>query len=315
MRKLRYVCAQPAIRYYAWHIEVMLNNFLKNGISPEQIHILAAVKPNEMPLDWDNLRKKYKDVGFYFYEDTRTSKQLSYVSSVRPHILTKHFTQFPELKNDAIFYHDCDMVFTKPVNWDKFLDDDVWYLSDTVNYIDSTYIKSKKYGIYDKMCEIIGISTDIPEQNKKDSGGAQYIMKNIDAAYWEKVENDCMELYNFFNGHLIAFPKTETYNPIQMWTADMWAVLWNAWYFGHTVKVVPEMKFAWPMHDIDDWDKCDIFHNAGVVAGKQNDLFNKTIYHSTLPYNVSLNDFDIQKCSYRYVEELLETAKNSCLVR
>lgn len=313
MRNLRYICVQPAIPYYTWQVEVMINNFLKNGISPSQIQIIGALTPQGLlPIAWDTLRRQYPDVGFFFYKDTR--HEPSYISSIRPNALKQHFTQYPELKNDAIFYHDCDMIFTKPVNWDKFLEDDVWYLSDTTSYIKADYIKSKRYGVYEAMCEIVGISESIPESNNQDSGGAQYLMKNVDAKFWEKVEDDCEALYKFFKQHLIAFPKSDDYHPIQMWTADMWAVLWNAWYFNHTVKVVPEMKFTWPMHRLADWTDCDIYHNAGVVSGQENGMFNKSLYVSKLPYDLVLENFAPEKCSYRYVQEIIETAKTSCLL-
>jgi hypothetical protein len=312
MKELIYICAQPATQYFTWQVEVMINNFLKNGISPNQIQIIAAEKPGQILDSWDKLRRKYSDVGFFFYEDTRKSPV--YISSLRPHILAKHFEIFPELKDKAIFYHDCDMVFTKPVDWNKFLEDDVWYLSDTNSYISAGYIKSKKYGIYERMCEIIGVPFDIPSDNEKDSGGAQYIMKNVDAEFWKKVEMDCEELYKFFQQHLMAFPQSPTYHPIQMWTADMWAVLWNAWYFNHTAKVVPEMQFTWPMHNITDWERRSIYHNAGVTAANTGMLF-KAKYTQTLPYDVVLEDFNSDNCSYKYVQEILETAKNSCLLR
>lgn len=314
MKNLRYICAQPAIPYYAWQVEVMINNFLKNGISPSQIQIIGCLTSQGLlPTDWDNLRRKYFEVQFFFYKDTRIDP--SYISSIRPNALKQHFAEYPELKNDVIFYHDCDMIFTKPVNWNKFLDDDVWYLSDTISYINADYIKSKKYGMYEAMCEIVGIPASVPESHNKDSGGAQYIMKNVDAQFWEKVEDDCESLYKFFKRHLIAFPKSDDYHPIQMWTADMWAVLWNAWYFNHTVKVVPEMKFAWPMHTPTDWTKCDIYHNAGVVSGQENGMFNKSLYISKFPHDLVLEDFAPETCSYRYVQEIIETTKTSCLLK
>jgi hypothetical protein len=40
------------------------------------------------------------------------------------------------------------------------------------------------------MCEIVGIDTIIPKLMNSNSGGAQYILKNIDWQYWEKVELD-----------------------------------------------------------------------------------------------------------------------------
>jgi hypothetical protein len=219
------------------------------------------------------------------------------------------------LVNEAIFYHDCDIVFTQPVSWEQFCDDDVWYLSDTASYIGANYIKSKKFGVYERMCEIIGIPENVPEENEIDSGGAQYIMKNVDATFWDKVERDSEKLYEFFIHHLKAFPESSTYHPIQMWTADMWAVLWNAWYFNHKTKVVPEMEFSWPVHPIHDWEKKKIFHNSGVIPEQiKHGIFYKGNYMNKLPYNIQPTDFSMERCTYKYVEEILETSQNSCLL-
>jgi len=295
------MCVQPATVYYAWQVDVMIHNFLKNGIGPEQIQIVAVTR--EVESSWQQLQRKYPTVSFFFYEDTRTSR--TYISSIRPHVLTKHFEKYPELKDCAIFYHDCDMVFTKPVNWDKFLTDDVWYLSDTISYIAAPYIKSKKFGVYENMCEIVGIDQTVPEVNEKNSGGAQYIMKNVDATFWTKVERDSEELYKFFQQHLAQHPQSSEYHPIQMWTADMWAVLWNAWYFNHTVQVVKEMEFCWPGNDIKKWDTHDIYHNAGVTdSGRK--LFHKSRYIQKFPIGLDIEAFDNSKCTIKYINEIQE---------
>ena len=254
----------------------------------------------------------YNYVRFFFYNDDRVNP--IYISSIRPHILKKHFAAYPELKNDAILYHDCDIILTKPVNWNHLLHDDIWYLSDTRFYIAASYIKSKKFGIYEEMCKIIGIDEAIPEANELNSGGAQYLMKNIDAEYWQKVEDDCNKLYQFFLDHLKEHPQTPEYHPIQKWTADMWAVLWNAWYFKHEVKVVPEMEFAWPMQGLDQWEKCNILHNAGVLDADHERMFFKGRYINKLPYDMNTDTFKRDLCSYKYIEAIMDTAKKSCLV-
>ena len=313
MKNLRYISAQPAIEYYTWQVEVMINNFIKHGINGNNIDIVCSIQNDHIPDNWKKLAERYNYVRFFFYNDERIDK--TYISSIRPHILKKHFEKYPELKDDAIFYHDCDIILTQVPKWDKFLDDDIWYLSDTRYYISAEYIKSKKCGIYERMCEIICIDENIPADNELNSGGAQYLMKNIDAAYWEKVEQDCVTLYQFFLDHLKLFPESHTYHPIQKWTADMWAVLWNGWYFKHEVKVVPEMEFAWPMQGLDMWEKCTILHNAGVVgeSADKEKYFFKGRYMSTTPYNIKLEDFKENTCSYKYVEEILETAKITAL--
>ena len=315
MKNLRYISAQPATEYYMWQVEVMINNFIKNGINGNDIDIVCGIKNGIVPDDWRKLANHYNYVRFFFYEDDKVDPH--YPSTLRPNILKKHFLKYPELSNEAIFYHDCDIVFTQSVDWSHLLNDDIWYCSDTTSYVGANYIKSKKYGIYERMCEIVGIDEEIPQQHEAHSGGAQYIMKNIDHTFWEKVEHDCTTLYQFFLDHLKAFPESPKYHPIQKWTADMWAVLWNAWYFGHETKVVKEMEFIWPMWKITDWENIKIFHNAGVVnnSAESERLFYKGKYVSgKLPYDIQLDDYNETMSTYNYVKEILETAKLSCLV-
>ena len=308
---LRYICAQPAIPYYTWQVEVMVNNFIKNGVPPNNIDIVLATSPATDLTKWKVLRDNYPEVGFHFYEDDRVNPV--YISSVRPNVLKKHFEKFPDLVNEAIFYHDCDIVLTQPQNWDKFLGDDIWYCSNTVSYVGARYVKSKGMGIYEDMCEIIGIPTNVPSDNEHNSGGAQYIMKNVDAAFWEKVEKDSEELTKYFVNHAAKNKYPPEYHPIQAWTADMWAVLWNAWYFGHTVQVPTELDFCWPMDHVSKWDTHKIFHNSGVVSTSEGMLY-KGLYMNILPYNLQLDDFDATKCSYRYAQEIVETSQTTALL-
>jgi hypothetical protein len=289
----------------------MINNFIKNGVNPSSIDIVLGTS-SATPLDkWKIMQNAYPEVGFHFYEDDRVKPV--YISSIRPNILKKHFAKFPELANDAIFYHDCDIALTRPPNWDKFLDDDIWYCSDTAGYVGARYIKSKEMGIYEDMCNLIGIPTNVPEENEKNSGGAQYIMKNVDAAFWEKVEKDSEGLYAYFLSHARTNQYPPTYHPIQSWTSDMWAVLWNAWYFGHTVNTPVELEFCWPTEGINAWDAHALFHNSGVVNANQK-MFFKPMYTQSLPYTIQLDSFDTNYCSYRYVQEIVETSTRSCLV-
>jgi hypothetical protein len=311
---LRYICAQPATTYYSWQVEVMINNFIKNGINPNNIDIVCSLEPTQnIPNDWGKLRNHYNYVRFFFYHDTR--QKPCYISSIRPNILKQHFAAHPYLKDEAIFYHDCDMVFTKPVDWGHLLTDDTWYLSDTRFYIGTDYIKSKKYGIYERMCEIVGIDEAIPAQNELDSGGAQYIMKNIDDTFWEKVERDSEKLYQFFLDHLKAFPTgcLGGYHPIQKWTADMWAVLWNAWYFGHKTIVHKDLEFVWATQEKRLWDSLIIYHNAGITSNEADKYFYKGEYINKLPYNIE-NIYSSDTATHMYVNEILETAQRSCLI-
>lgn len=308
---MKFVCSQPTTRYYAWQVEVMLNNFLHYGVSPEQIHIVSAYVGSPS-LEWYKLEKHFKNVNFFFYPDTRVDQ--TYVSSIRPNTLKKHFKQFPELVDDTIFYHDCDILLTNPFNYEKFIKDDIWYLSDTTSYISSEYIKSKGYNIFEEMCKII----DIPpkevirrERISGGSGGAQYIMKNITHLFWHKVEIDSTLLFKYFINKAEQCDKQD-YHSIQMWTADMWAVLWNAWLFGHKTIVHEDLNFAWPSQSYDAIDRLNLYHNSGVTEEQQR-FFRKTDFKYRLPYGADLTVSD-RVSNYFYWEWVQKTAKNSCLI-
>ena len=88
----------------------------------------------------------------------------------------------------------------------------------------------------------------------------------------------------------------------------MWAVLWNAWYFGYKTKIVKELDFVFATDEIDRLKETKILHNAGVT--NQEYLFNKAKYTNRAPFNDDLSFVSDKYCSYRYVQEILETKKN-----
>jgi hypothetical protein len=319
MKNLRYICVQPRLLYYAWQVEVMINNFIEQGINPNNIDIVVAWNPTdetstpENKTLWDKLASHYNTVRFFFYQDTR-QHPIHYISSIRPNALKQHFAAHPELKDEVIFYHDCDIVFTKPPDLRKFLEDKIWYLSNTNSYLNHSYITSKGEDVYSKMCEIVGIDPLIPKLMNSNSGGAQYILKNIDAEFWEKVERDCETLYYEIN-QLNNKKKEEdpTHHELQIWCADMWAVLWNGWLYGNETKVVSELDFSWGTDPIERWDRTLIYHNAGITCscGRQ---FYKAAYINSLPYSIVQEGYKDTTCGYNYVKEILKTAKKSCLI-
>ena len=105
--------------------------------------------------------------------------------------------------------------------------------------------------------------------------------------------------------------KHEVDYPIQKWTAGMWSLLWNAWYFGNEVKIASEMNFCWATDNIDMWDVTQFMHNAGVTEDRAG-LFYKGGYTNTLPYNKSLN-INESKCSYEYYKWIQKVEKISTL--
>lgn len=313
MKNLRYICCQPATQYYTWQIEVMINNFIKMGVNPQLMDIVCGIENDIIPDDWIKLKNHYSSVRFFFYNDTRETK--NYAPSIYFNLMKQHIISAPEIQNDVLMMHDCDIVLTKPpVVFNTMLNDNTWYLSDTKFYINYDYLISKGTDVYEKMCEIVGIDKLIPKLLNSNSGGAQYMVKNTTFEFWEKVEKNSIELYDYFCSveHLYT-KKHDLDYPIQKWTAGMWSFLWNAWYFGHETIVNGRMGFGWVTNNYDtDTQRYTILHNAGVLNG-DGGLFFKGNYTTKLPYNEELV-IDERKASYFYWKEIQETAKVSVLL-
>jgi hypothetical protein len=303
--QLQYLCVQPYSIYYSWQVDTMLNNFIQNGIEESVIHILLSYDSEvdtKTYYVWNKIIEKYKGVNFYFYTDLRVNK--NYVSSIRPNVLSQFYKEYPKFSKVPVFYHDCDILFTKPVDFSKFCNDKVWYLSNTNSYLNSDYIKSKIYDVYERMCEIVDIDTSIPERYNEHSGGAQYILKNVDWRFWSRVESDSERLFKEISDYnVILKRKNPVYHEIQIWCADMWAVLWNAWKAGHETKVIDEMNFSWATSPIEEWDKNPIYHNAGITYDMP-DSFNKSNYQTTLPFGIDLSKMNKKLCNYKYTEQI-----------
>lgn len=305
---MKFICAQPAIPYYTWQVEVLINNFISKGINPNNIEIVCSYK-GSIPEVWSKLAQHYNTVRFFFYEDKRVKP--GYISSIRPYILKEHWLKYPELANETFLYHDCDIILTDSFDISSLLNDDICYVSDTVSYIGANYIRSKGEHYLDLMTDIVDVNKQQIIEREKDSGGAQYLIKNVGSDFWEKVYYDSETLYRLVNKQIA---KDNPPHALQIWCADMWAVLWNLWFFDKQVKVDEKLSFSWNTSHISDWDKHPIFHNAGATTS-ENGMFYKAAYMNTTPYDIDIKDISDIRCGYKYAEEILKTKEVSCLVK
>lgn len=284
--QLRLLSAQPATDYYAWQVEAYLQNFIQLGYNGNYIDVVASYD-NFIPISWRIIQEKFPFVRFFYYQDTREDK--SYAPSIQAHILAKHFKEHRYLSNEAIFFHDCDFLFTRYFDFTPYLSDDNWYFSDTISYIGADYINSKGNDVLQRMCDIVGVDKNIVESNQMNSGGAQKLMKNINADYWSEVYESSINLYKGMSGNC---------SDLQIWCSSMWAELWTAWKLGHKIVVPKEFDFCWATCPIERWNNVAFFHNAGVVDSKSR-MFFKGDYIDKYPYNEVL-DIDPNRCSYLY---------------
>lgn len=320
VRRLIQMSAQPATDYYAWQVEVYLDNFLSLGYNGNNIEVLGAFK-EYVPDSWLKLQQKYPYVRFFFYKDEMGN--CNYPPAIQAHILKKHFEVYPELSNEAIFFHDCDFVFTKYFDFSKFQHDDKWYFSNTISYVGANYIESKGYhkterrgdgsapNILDGMAKVVGLCACTVRSRQDRSGGAQKLMKNLTKEYWQEVEEDSVNLYNWLLQEKDNYGDSEI-NDIQIWTASMWSELWNAWKYGNEVVVPKEFDFAWATCPIEKWDLVSFYHNAGVTSDN-NGLFFKARYINEFPYGKDLN-ISNNRCSYKYYDMIKKTGETSVLI-
>lgn len=304
-----YLSVQPDQPYFHWQVEVYINNFINVGINPNKIEVIFLFN-GKVSKEARDLQQKYNTVRFFFYQDDRPDK--TYIPSVKPWGFFRHLCDFPNLNREAIFYHDSDIIFVEKINEAKFERDKVWYLSDTVSYIGYKYIISKGAEQFLDMLDVVGLERNVVVNNHRNSGGAQYIVKNTTPAFWLKVYEDCPKLYNSMNVWEGKYKKnppidyaSANYHPIQKWCAEMWSTLWNAWLFGHQTEVDPELDFVFATDTLEKAQKVKIFHNAGVTDQNSNRLFYKGAYIHKSPFMDSDFSFvDPNSASSLYVNAI-----------
>ena len=97
MKKLRYVCAQPATYYYRWQVEVLINNFISMGVNPNDMDIVCWKVNGVIPDDWIKLANSYIIIGISDSLNPIVSctilsyspKQTSALISKRPRLYSK----------------------------------------------------------------------------------------------------------------------------------------------------------------------------------------------------------------------------------
>lgn len=308
-KKVIFISAQPDVPYFHWQVEVMIHNFIKVGINPNWIEVIWAID-GHMSNKLRDLANFYPYVRFFAYNKT-VKDNFGYIPILRPDVLEQHFAKFPELRGETVFYHDSDIIFQNLPDFDSLNDDLYWYLSDTVSYIGSSYIKSKSTKLFTEMCKLVNIDPIVVEQNEQNSGGAQYLMKGLTSTYWKRVKTDSLLLYDFMAKRELGERATltadqlKTYNPIQKWCADMWAVLWNCLKIGAQPRISSELSFSWGTSSLKEYYQHNIMHNAGVVNSDNGKLFYKGEFIDKDPFNTDFSTLNPNTASSKYAEAIL----------
>lgn len=317
-----FVTSQPDVPYFHWQIRVYVENFIQKGVDPNKIHVLLGiVNPNTEPSK-ESLELKKLGINIHHYLDDRGDKK--YIPSIKPFLIYKWLKEFPNY-GECFFLHDSDVIFRELPDFNTLLNDDVIYLSDTIGYIGYNYImdcceryekshpNSDKGQLLREMCEVVGVSSDCVKCNQENSGGGQYVIKNTDWMIWEKIYLDCTPLYQQMLDYQKRFPISS--GEIQFWTAEMWSLLWNLWYFGKETKITKELDFSWATDDINIYNKKPILHMAGVTSELKNTKFFKGEFINVNPLEKLKEDIgyfdyvDNNSSTKKYVELMVEIVK------
>lgn len=301
---MRLIQVVPDAPYFIWQLYVQMLNFRDYGIEKDAI-VLVAINsiPSSQMLEF----KKWTNASVFFFEDARVRR--GYASSVRPNILKQFFKEFPEIAKEPYFYHDQDIIFISSPRFDM-LSDGTCYVSpepaiEPYDYISSKYCRKFSEGkVFEAMCNVVGVTPEIVEANDQNSGGAQYILCNAGYDFWDKVERDSEDLYKLMND-MSANDQSEGKYHIQVWTADMWAVLWNLFLFKMPVKQSEAIGFVFP------WEPPikPIMHNAGITPSNYEDkkgnrrYFYKSEYNGeNMPFGKDFSYVSKQISQYEYIK-------------
>jgi hypothetical protein len=272
---MEYICAQPTDEYFVWQVALWAQSLQDIGESSHAHVLLYNPKDRAVSKKWGSLARMFPEVSFKIYENTQIDSAFKmYSPCIVPFLLYEYFNEHPELEEKVIYQCDSDIIFLKPLEINHLLEDEVCYLSDTNNYISSTYLYNKasdvlenkkeaykKIDVVKELARLAQVPLSTVIENKDHSGGAQYLLKNVKKEMWKKIFGDSITIKLYLDGiNRRYFPK-EKY--IQAWTAGMWSYLYNLWYYGKTTRVVKEMDFQWPINLINS--SLPILHNAGVT--------------------------------------------------
>lgn len=242
--------------YILWQLYIQMLNFRDFGYEEDAIILVSTSKPTAEMLAF----QKWTQASVFFIEDTRKSK--AYFSSFRPNLVKKYLADHPL---DMFFYHDQDIIFRRKVNLDNLSISGAHLVAaEAACYLNIGYLSTfTKYDHLQDMCDIVGIGRELVEAFDivGGVGGAQYVIKGTDFQFWDKVENDCEAIYKKLTDD-VKEDKGNGVHHIQVWTADMWALLYNLYQSGRAVLVSEELGWAWPWEP--GTSPKPIFHNAGI---------------------------------------------------
>lgn len=310
-----YLSAQPDEVRFRWEIEVQHYNFEQNGIDLKNVYAVFGYR-NIPSVELLQLKEKLKS-NIILIEDTR-NEPIIYTPSIKPHLLKKFYNVYSELIDTKCFYHDSDIIFTYK-GLPKFEEmNQIWYMSDSMSYMNYDYIMTKGSDVLLDICETVGLSPSLLRKNNSITGGCQYVMFGTDYDFWDYVEQKSNEIFMLsYNDDYykkqwskISGKPDNEYHGLQWWCAEMWATTFTAWKKGFSTKISNELQFSWGVGNTHgEFDDVKIFHNAGVTSEYEHTAFNKNSYKNRVPYFDDFSYIPNNQNTEKYVEEIKRAGK------
>ena len=97
---------------------------------------------------------------------------------------------------------------------------------------------------------------------------------------------------------------------VQFWTAEMWSILWNLWWWKYQTKVTDQLKFCWATDPISFCETHPILHMAGITEELKKKHFYKGDFIEKNPIESFINDnlhfdyIDKNSATIKYLNEI-----------
>lgn len=293
---MKYILAQGAQFKYKWELDIVLTNLFDFDPNADVVCLFMKFETHPSDEVYEYILRRWPNVEVLMYDDLRTEK--NYIANIRPYLWYCYLSENPAREQETYFQIESDIIFRKLPDFNKIkYSPTQWYGSDCGGYIDYDYLMSVRKGaeIVQGFADIIGITVD--DIKRTPGAGAHWIICQPTAKYWLKVYLDCTKLWNYLE------PIDSN---IQKWTAEMWAQLYNAPYFGIDYNLSRELDFCRPTDDVKMWDSVNILHNAGVLADQAHYMFFKgdAKYNLITPFKEDFAWVRRDKASIKYVDAI-----------
>lgn len=280
---MRFVSVIEDKLYLLWQQEIQLRNLEEKGHKGIVIILYKGAIS-----EYAKSLSRHGEV-YYFEND---SPFQSYLPSNKAWGLYKLLVKYPQYGKNLILI-DSDVL----VRMIPSVNTDINWGADCDSYLGYNYMKQHLTDrqLEDVLCGIIPLD----RLKTLKGAGAQYFFRDIDARTCLHVATDSIRIYEKMKKY-----QSEG-SQIQVWTAEMWAWLWNL-AARDGIEISPELDFTWATSPINEYPTKNFLHIAGVTS-KEMGMFFKGLYTISTPWDTKDKRYITNRntCAWVYWMELL----------